>query len=163
MDKIDIIPFAPGRQNDVIDLVVEAWQPVLAQTRSEVPEHVYENFYPNGWEQAQKEDVEKLLRTEPHNIWLAVRDNELVGFLGVRISSAEQMGAIHIMAVSPRYQRQGIGRQLMTFAEEHIRRCGMRMMIVETLRDQGHQPARAAYEGFGFQPWPIKRYFKKLP
>ena len=50
----------------------------------------------------------------------------------------------------------------MTFAEDHIRQAGMKMIMVETIGDRGHEPARKAYEAFGFEPWPVARYFKEL-
>ena len=36
------------------------------------------------------------------------------------------------------------------------------MVMVETGGDRGHAPARATYEGLGFQRWPVARYFKDL-
>jgi hypothetical protein len=50
----------------------------------------------------------------------------------------------------------------MQFAQEHIRAAGMRMILVETIGDSGHAPARRAYESFGFRKWPVARYFKEL-
>jgi len=38
----------------------------------------------------------------------------------------------------------------------------MAMVMVETGGDRGHTPARATYEGLGFQRWPVARYFKDL-
>lgn len=72
------------------------------------------------------------------------------------------MGAIDIIAVAPERQRQGIGRELMDFAESHIRDAGMTMVMIETVDDSGHAPARAAYEASGYERWPVARYFKKL-
>lgn len=50
----------------------------------------------------------------------------------------------------------------MQFAEAQIRDAGMSMVMVETVGDSGHAPARAAYEASGYQRWPVARYFKKL-
>jgi GNAT superfamily N-acetyltransferase len=72
------------------------------------------------------------------------------------------MGEIYIMAVSPIRQRQGIGKALMSFAAQEIRKAGMTMVMVETGGDTGHAPARHAYESFGFKRWPVARYFKRL-
>ena len=36
------------------------------------------------------------------------------------------------------------------------------MIVVETIGDTGHEPARRAYEAVGFQPWPVARFFKEL-
>ena len=72
------------------------------------------------------------------------------------------MGEIYILAVAPRYQRQGIGKALMTYACDQIKQKGMEMVMVETGGDLGHAPARKTYENLGFEQWPVARYFKKL-
>ena len=162
MSDIEIIPFDPQHKEAVISLTVRAWTPVFAKTQSDVPRFVYDAFYPDGWEPRQKADVAELLETEPQNIWLAVVGQELAGFMGIRIHAEDQMGEIYIIAVSPNHQRKGIGQQLMQFAEQHIRAAGMKMIMVETIGDAGHEPARRAYEAFGFKQWPVARYFKPL-
>lgn len=162
MSEIEIVPFSSQHKAAVIGLAVLAWTPVFAKTRLGVPSFVYDAFYPEGWEARQRADVAQLLETEPQNIWLAFVGQGLAGFLGLRIHAQDQMGEIHIFAVSPRHQRQGIGLQLMQFAERHIRARGMKMIMVETIGDTGHEPARRAYEAFGFEPWPVARYFKPL-
>ena len=162
MSGIEIIPFGPEHEEAVLDLTLRAWTPVFAKTQSEVPRFVYDAFYPDGWARRQRADVAALLDTEPENFWLAVIGQELAGFVGIRIHPQDRMGEIHIIAVSPAHQRKGIGRHLLQFAEAHIRATGMKMIMVETVGDTGHEPARRVYEAFGFEPWPVARYFKPL-
>lgn len=162
MHTIEIKSYTPDQFDAVIDLTIEAWKPVFVLTEHDVPRFVYDAFYPRGWEIRQRDDVAKLLENESANIWLAFRSNKIVGYIGLRIHPEDQMGEVIIIAVSPVYQRQGIGRQLLEFAQEHIRASGMKMMMVETIGDKGHQPARSTYENFGFQKWPVARYFKQL-
>ena len=162
MDGLDINPYRQEFRDQVIGLAVSAWTPVFAKTRNDVPRFVYDAFYPQGWQDRQAADVASLLDAEPENIWLAFRDNELAGFVGTRIHPEDQMGEIHILAVSPDRQRQGIGRTLMDFAEQIIRKSGMKMVMVETVGDSGHEPARRVYEAFGYERWPVARYFKPL-
>lgn len=162
MRDIEIVRFDPQHKDAVIALTVRAWAPVFAKTELEVPRFVYDAFYPDGWEPRQRADAAALLETEPQNLWLAFKGKELVGFIGIRIHAEDRMGEIYIIAVSPTHQREGVGRQLMQFAEERIREAGMKMIMVETVGDAGHAPARRAYEAFGFEQWPVARYFKPL-
>lgn len=162
MTDIEIIPFTAKYREAVLALTVRAWTPVFAKTQLDVPRFVYDAFYPDGWQTRQEADVAAVLDTEPDTIWLAVTAEELVGFTGIRIHPEDQMGEIHIIAVSPTHQQRGIGRRLMQFAERRIRAAGMKMIMVETVGDSGHAPARRAYEAFGFEPWPVARYFKPL-
>ena len=162
MSELDIIPYRPEFRDQVIGLAVRAWNPVFAKTRNDVPRFVYDAFYPQGWQARQTADVASLLDTEPENIWLALQGNDLAGFIGIRSHPEDQMGEIHIVAVSPDRQRRGIGRKLMEFAEQTIRASGMKMVMVETIGDSGHEPARRAYEAIGYEGWPVARYFKRL-
>ena len=160
--ELDIIPYRPEFRDQVVGLAVRAWSPVFAKTPNDVPRFVYDAFYPHGWQARQTAEVTSLLDTEPENIWLAFQGDELAGFIGIRIHPEDQMGEIHIVAASPARQRQGIGRRLMEFAEQMIRARGMKMVMVETVGDSGHELARRAYEAFGYEPWPVARYFKPL-
>ncbi|MEM7462905.1 MAG: GNAT family N-acetyltransferase [Pseudomonadota bacterium] len=160
--KPEITPYDATYRKQVIDLSIDAWTPVIAKTEHEVPGFVFEAFYPDGWLRRHTKDVTDLLDKEPENIWLAFSGEELAGFIGLRNHPEDQMGEIYIIAVAPSHQRQGIGRHLMGFAGDLFRDRGMKMMMVETIGDEGHAPARRAYEAFGFQPWPVARYFKEL-
>lgn len=162
MNELDIIRYRSEFRERVLDLVVSAWEPVFAKTRTDVPRFVYNNFYPQGWRTRQVDEVSTLLDAEPEKVWLATQDDELAGFVGISIHPEDQMGEVHIIAVSPEYQRQGIGKALMEFAERHIRATGMKMVMVETVGDSGHESARRTYEALGYESWPVARYFKQL-
>ena len=72
------------------------------------------------------------------------------------------MSEIHIRAASPDRQRQGIGRTFLGFAENEVRDRGMKMVMVETVGDAGHEPARQIYRSHGYRQWPVARYLKPL-
>lgn len=162
MSDLQIIPYTPEQRSAVLDLTIAAWSPVFSKTRHEVPGFVYDAFYPNGWQARQIEDVGALLDQGEVSVWLLLDGQHLLGFLGFQLHPEDQMGAIHIIAIAPDRQGQGLGKRLMQFAEAHIRDAGMSMVMVETVGDSGHAPARAAYEASGYQSWPVTRYFKKL-
>ena len=93
---------------------------------------------------------------------VAVVDGRPVGWVCTRLHPEDRMGEVYIVVVDPDYQRRGIGRALMNHSMERARAAGMAMVMVETGGDLGHAPARATYEGLGFQRWPVARYFKDL-
>lgn len=156
------MPYTPAHKDAVLALTVDAWTPVFAKIENDVPRFVLEVFYPRGWQTRQTAEVSDLLENEPENIWLAFVEGDPVGFIGLRLHPDDQMGEIHIIAVSPSHQRQGISTALMRHGEDYIRASGAKMIMVETIGDSGHAPARRAYEAFGFERWPVARYFKKL-
>ncbi len=157
-----IVAYDAAYRDAVLALAIGAWAPVFAKTQMDVPRFVYDAFYPEGWQARQTADVAALLDGEPETVWLALQGDALAGFIGLRLHPEDQMGEVYIVAVSPDRQREGVGRQLIDFAERHIRDRGMKMVMVETVGDRGHEPARRAYEALGFQPWPVARYFKPL-
>ncbi len=77
-------------------------------------------------------------------------------------SSEDHMAELHVLAVDPHRQRQGVGSALMGRVYDRARAAGMRMVMVETGGDPGHAPARAVYESAGFERWPVARYFKEV-
>lgn len=162
MNKPGVVPYSPEFRESLLELVISAWEPVFAKTQNDVPRFIYENFWPQGWQIRQVAEVSMLLDTEPEKVWLAIKSDKLAGFVGISIHPEDQMGEVSILAVSPAYQRLGIGNALMEFAEQHIRTAGMKMVMVETVGDSGHEPARRIYEALGYENWPVARYFKQL-
>jgi ribosomal protein S18 acetylase RimI-like enzyme len=162
MNRVRIVPYDSTRRDEVVAVTLAAWTPVFEKTISEVPRFVYDAFYPKGWQARQSADLLDLLASEPQGIWLALADGQVAGFVGIRLHPDDRMGEIYILAVSPERQRQGIGRMLMEHAEEVTRMAGMTMVMVETIGDAGHEPARRTYEASQYVPWPVARYFKNL-
>ena len=162
MNEITIIPYRAELREDVLALAIDARTLVFERMRHEVPAFVYAAFYPQGWQARQSVDVAAMLDGEPQNISVAMRHGELAGFVGLRLHPEDAMGEVQIVAVAPRHQRQGVGRALLTLAEERMRAAGMTMVMVETEGDSGHEPARRAYEVFGYERRPVARCFKRL-
>ena len=159
---ITIKPYRKSDKKAVLELSMQAWSPVFPKMEKGVPKFVYDNFYPQGWETRQINDLTAVLDEEGQFAWLAFLEEELVGWIHIRLHPEDKMGEIYILAVSPSYQRQGVGKALMTYACNQIKQKGMEMVMVETGGDPGHAPARKTYENFGFEQWPVARYFKKL-
>ncbi|MBR2686695.1 MAG: GNAT family N-acetyltransferase [Aquamicrobium sp.] len=163
MSQLHIVPYDDSYRDEVLSLTIVAWASVLGSANlDQLPRFAYDAFYPEGWQARQTSDVAELLATEPDNISLALVDGKLAGFIGIRIHPKDSMGEIHIIAVAPDRQRQGVGRMLLAHAEGLIRDAGMKMVMLETTGDAGHEAARRTYEAARYTPWPISRYFKNL-
>lgn len=65
MSEVDIIPYRLEFREQVIDLVISAWEPVFAKTINDVPRFVYDNFWPQGWQTRQVSEVSSLLDADP--------------------------------------------------------------------------------------------------
>ena len=45
----------------VLELSIQAWSPVFPKMETGVPKFVYDNFYPQGWETRQINDLTAVL------------------------------------------------------------------------------------------------------
>ena len=80
--------YRAAQKAKVIELSLRAWEPVFTALRPVVEEYVYDNFFPNGWATRQAYDVEQVLDHEAANVWVAVRGDDVVGWMGASFSSA---------------------------------------------------------------------------
>lgn len=76
----------------------------------------------------------------------AVKNNEMVGFIGGDPRPSQSVAWIATIAVDPRYQGQGIGRMLLHACEEHVKLPRMRLSV----RMSNHN-AISLYEKEGYQ------------
>lgn len=157
-----IAPYHDAHRDAVIRLSLRAWAPVFEELAPAVPGHVYRAFYPSGWQARQLADVAAFLSAEAERAWVALDAGVPVGWMGLRLHPEDSMGELHILAVDPARQREGIAAALITHALAHMRSSGMRIAMVETGDDPGHAPSRATYERSGFARWPVARYFREL-
>ncbi len=116
----------------VLELSVRAWAPVFPLTRSAVPEYVYDSFYPDGWKARQLADMAIGLDEEPENVDLAFDGEALDGWACTRLHPEDHMAELHVLAVDPHRQRQGVGSALVGRVYDRARAAGMRMFMVET-------------------------------
>lgn len=161
-EELRIVPYEPSHLDAILALSLRAWAPVFASMEAAMPKPVFSAFYPQGWEVGQSANVEVVCKDRETAVWVALIADKVVGFLGTRIHEDNPVGEIYIIAVDPDHQRRGIGAELTTFAFDQMRKAGLSIAMVETGSDQGHAPARRAYESAGFSLWPVARYFRQL-
>jgi len=125
-------------------------------------DEIFLRLHPD-WNDDQAAEVRSACVNEERDVFVAVMDGRPVGFVAVALNVFhERMARSTSSPVDPDYQHRGVGSLLIEFAAEHMRSRGMDIAVVETGGDEGHQPARAAYERAGFGLLPISRYFRLL-
>ena len=88
---------------------------------------------------------------------------QVVGFAASKIHHEDSMGEIYMIAVDPDYQGRGIATDLAAQSLNWMEQQGMKIAMVETGIDRGHEPARKLYESVGFNSrWDVARYFQEL-
>ena len=158
---IPIRRYSDADRAAVVELSIRAWTPVFASMAAAMDPAVFNHFYPN-WQTDQQQAVEAVCAAPTNQVWVALVDHLVAGFVATTLHQPSSMGEIVMLAVEPRYQQRGIGAALTNFAQEQFRSAGMRVAMVETGGDPGHEPARQTYAKQGFQLLPIARYFQAL-
>ena len=103
---------------------VKSIMSIIRKTIKEM--HLYHN---NQWDESYPQEKDFIKDIQEGDLYVSERKGRLVAFICVnKIEPAEYTGLdwslkkdvmiIHRMAVDPEYRRNGIGRQLMNFAEE---------------------------------------------
>jgi ribosomal protein S18 acetylase RimI-like enzyme len=146
----------------VVEFSLRAWAPIFASVREVLGDEVFLRLHPD-WRADQADAVRSSCTSAKRDVFVAVKEERPVGFVTIALNAFhDKMGVIEMIGVDPEYQRRGVASRLTTFALNHMRRAGMDIVVVETGGDDGHAPARAAYEALGFTVLPIARYFHLL-
>lgn len=155
--------FEPGDVPALVDLSLRAWAPVFASLRAQLGDPIFLRLHPD-WLAGQAEAVRETCTNDDRHVLVAVSDNDQpIGFAAIWLNAYHSgMGAVDMIAVDPEHQRQGVARELMRLAADHMRAAGMDIAVVETGGDPGHAPARAIYEAVGYTLLPVARYFTLL-
>jgi GNAT superfamily N-acetyltransferase len=159
---VQIRPYTIADHDAVIQLSVLAWEPVFTAWQRILGPDLYPiAIYPD-WRIGQTEVVEKEIAIEHMHTWVADTDGVVAGFVCYELNDATKVGEVQLLAVHPDYQNHGVGTQLNLFALQELKKGGMKLAVVGTGGDEGHAPARRAYEKAGYTGLPLMRYYQKL-
>ena len=153
--------YSPQDLPDIVELMVPAFEPIFASFEDVLGQSLYTAMFPQGVEVQRQ--VAKDACTAPENHTLVAEENgRVVGFLVYKFHDDGETGEIYLLAVDPKAQKNGIGSALNLKALERLKEGGMKIAYVGTGGDDGHAPARRAYEKAGFTPFPQVQYYQKL-
>lgn len=159
-NTIQIIPACEEHIEAACDIAIKAWTPIRAIFRRDLGDELYEAHF-TGWQASKRAGVAKQLRSGRG--YVAVKGDQVVGFVAYKIDEATKSGEICGNAVDPECRGMGIGPKMYDFVLNKMKEEGMAYATVVTGLDDGHAPARRAYEKAGFQKnLPSVKYFKKL-
>ena len=142
------------------DIAVKAWTPIRAEFKKLMGDDLYGHFF-DQWQDKKRNSV--ITKLESGNGYIALVDGEVAGFITYHMDFETKNGEIWENAVDSDYKGMGIGTKLYEFVMIIMKENGMEYITVTTGGDDGHAPARRAYEKAGFEKFlPSVKYFKKL-
>ncbi len=107
------------------------------------------------WFGMEQSNIQYIKDVEVLPTFLAFMDDKAAGFLTLKQHN-EYAAEIHIMGVLPEAHRKGIGRALLTKAEDYLKQNGIEYLQVKTLGlshpDRHYARTRAFYFAIGFRP-----------
>lgn len=127
-----------------------AFKPVFASFKKILGDVIYEAA--QAHEDADQENVLTAM-FEQESVWrvtIAETNEEMVGFVAVRIDDENGFGEIGLNAIAPHFAGQGFGTVMYEHALQQMREAGVGVATVATGGDPSHAPARRAYEKAGF-------------
>ncbi len=141
----------PEDMDRVGEIAREAWRRIHDSSTQILGEEMHGVLCAN-WEEEKTAAVRRHWEQFPEwfRVVEAMERRKVVAFLTYRIDRGKSMGRITNNAVAPEVQGKGIGTAMYRYALRCFRSEGLRFAAVGTGLDEGHAPARRAYEKVGF-------------
>ena len=145
---------------EIVELSLLAWEPAFESMEQVLGSPIFRLIWPD-WRKSQAEGVAGACRAkDKYHTLVAELGGRVVGFVAYELKG--DTGEVVLLAVHPEFQRLGIATQLNRAALGAMKAAGMKMAVAETGGEDGHAPARRAYEKVGYTGLPLVRYFKDL-
>ena len=129
----------------------QAWVRIHESSIKILGEELHEVLSPD-WERRKESSVCGHWERYPEwfRVVASVEAGEVAAFVTFSIDETLSMGRITNNGVAPEAQGNGIGSAMYSFVLDLFRDAGLKYAMVGTGLDEGHAPARRAYEKVGF-------------
>ena len=148
-DEVRIVPAREEHIEAACDIAIAAWTPIREIFRRDLGDEIYESQFSGALRAGRG--------------YVALVGDTVAGFISYRVVEATKTGVIGENAVNPEIRGKGIGPKMYEFVLNKMREEGLLFASVHTGLDDGHAPARRAYEKAGFKAnLPSINYYQKL-
>lgn len=150
-DGVRIRPFRPGADD-------AAWLALNARAFADHPEQ-------GRWRHDDLLARQRQPWFDPEGFLLAVdaTDEQLVGFHWTKVHphpASDPVGEVYVLGVDPRARGRGLGPALTVAGLEHLRRRGLRQVLLYV--DEENAAAVATYRKLGFTRWSVDVQYRKV-
>ncbi len=158
--NIKFVGFKEEYASKIGEIAVDAWTPIRASFKQILGEELYDAFY-TGWQAKKIANVINEMKGE--RAFVVLVDGQVAGFISYIVNKDTKSGDICDNAISTDFRGLGLGKKMYDFILTKMKDEGLEYAQVTTGLDDGHAPARRAYEKAGFTVGlPSICYFKKL-
>ena len=139
-----------GDMDAACEIAKRAWVRIHESFRTIMGKAMYEVVCAD-WEAGKAAQVRGHFEHTPEWFYVVVdAAGTVVGFVTFRADKKKSLGAIGNNAIDLGHQGRGVGAAMHAFALDRFREMGLQYASVTTGLDDGHAPARRAYEKAGF-------------
>lgn len=157
-----IRPACEADMDAVCDIALRAWVRVFDSFCNLIGEEIYAGLHSN-WQQGKEGQIRRHYESHPEWVFVAELQGQVVAFLTYVVQEYRHLGIIGNNAVDPEFQGRGIATRMYQHVLDRFRQAGLKYAQVHTGLDEGHAPARRAYEKAGFgKPVPEVTYHMEL-
>lgn len=144
--QLQIVPAREEHIADCVEIALKLWTIIHDSYISCIGDDIHDVTHA-GWQDAHRVNIAAQQRREGSLV--ALLDGKVVGFCGGRVENGT-LGVIGYNGVDPEYRGRGIARYLYEAVFDSFRSRGIQYARVFTGGDNGHGPARRAYEKAGY-------------
>ena len=143
-----IRPATEADAEAIVAIAVAEWEAIYQGYRAQLGDEIFYRFFPDH--KAQKEAGIRA-NIASGTMHVTECDGRIAGFIHYVYDAKSRIGTISNNAVSGEFRGMGIGPRQYEFVFGLLREQGAIGVRVTTGLDDGHAPARRAYEKAGFK------------
>ena len=127
---ISIRPYRPEDLGAIKQMTVESFAGV---TLEENVERALGILNGHDWRWRKARHIDEDVASNPYGIFVAEAGGRVVGFITTVIDREAGKGRIPNLAVAADFRNQGLGRKLIEYALEYLRKEGLEYAMIETM------------------------------
>ena len=142
--------FQPSDLEPMVAIARKAWKKIFEGFRQQLGDELYTILYGNRL-QDKRYQLTEFTAKFPRQCYVCERNGKIVGFVTFGLNRETKTGILTNNAADPDSGEKGVGQEMYAAVFERMRQEGMIAVTVSTGLDEGHAPARRAYERAGFE------------
>lgn len=139
-----------GDLDTICRIAKAAWEKIFDHLEDAFGKELYNKVNPDC-RNSKTPWLHKFFAEHPDWIYVAERNNKVVGFICIIMNFNSKVAQISNNAVDPFCGEKGVGQEMYQAVFERFKAEGMQAAMVTTGLDDAHAPARRAYERAGFK------------
>ena len=160
LGELLIVPMADEHIDKILEIAYSSWEAIHTAYKECLGEELY-NLVKPDWKNNLKKSILKIM--DISDFYVAILNNEIHGFCSLRYEKEGKLGIFGYNGVSLNSRGLRIASRMYSFLKGELLKKGAVYARVHTGLDDGHAPARRAYERTGFShPLPMITYYMPL-